>query len=164
VTTVVPFIPSNIRAPSFHAILDGSDRNIVVTWNVAAQRYFINVYDMDGTWRVTTPIITSPPGENVTSFRFDPAAKSVTVVKATGLRRKPGTIMRYWFSGFQPAAINGLYPRCLVLDTLTFTYPAAADPGPVTVLGTVHRRLSMVAGIFLNSTLIYRNGAFEIDP
>jgi hypothetical protein len=166
-TTIIPFVMSHIRAPTFTVNLDGQDYTVVVTWNVSGQRYFVNLYDLSGNWIITCPLISSPPGENIVSFTWNDQTRIVTVVKQVGaypLRRRPGTIMQYWFRDFQPLSINGFYPECLVIDDVTFTYPATTEPGPIIMLGSLHRRLTIFPGLFQQSTMIYRNGVFEIDP
>jgi hypothetical protein len=50
------------------------------------------------------------------------------------------------------------------INPIKFTVPMSTDPGPVNIMGFLSRRLNMVAGVFKTSTLVYRNGAFEVDP
>jgi hypothetical protein len=47
---------------------------------------------------------------------------------------------------------------------LLFTFPMPTDPGPVLVVGKVNRLLNMIDTVFTRSTMVYRNGAFEINP
>jgi hypothetical protein len=162
-SALIPFTPSNLAAPSFVATLDGAARTIVMTWNVAAQRYYLNVYDNDGTWIITTPLVTSPTGEIVTAMSYDPARRVMNVTKATGWWHKPGTMVDYTFLGFDPASLNGLQ-RCLHVDTVNFSFPLAQDPGVIVTLGSANRLLNMVATVFQQSSLIYRNGCFEVNP
>jgi hypothetical protein len=172
-TTVVPFVPSNLRTPSFIATLDGVDHNIEITWNVAALRYYVNVYRQDNNaWIITVPLIASPPGRGVSSAVYDPFLNAV-VVKfldpslwplplGAGIA-KPGTIIEYTLEEFQPNTYNGRY-RCLHLNDTTFTFPMPQNPGPLIVMGRVSRLLNMVDTVFRTSTMVYRNGAFEINP
>lgn len=169
-TTVIPFLPSNISAPQIAVTLDGNDYNMVVTWNVSGARYYINLYDLNGNWIVTCPIITSPPAEDVADFEFDALSRTVTVTKASNpqtnypLYRRAGTMIKYWLTNFQPTTFNGFYPNCLTISPAQFTFLSPSDPGSPVVMGKVEQRLNIVAGIFQTSTMIYRNGAFEIDP
>jgi len=171
-TTIIPFRPSNIAAPSFSCQLDGQTHKVVVTWNVSSQRYFINVYDSVGVWIITMPLISCPPARPVNSARYDPFLNSVTVEMGSyvgwptpyaGLATKPGTIIEYTLEGFQPLTYNGKF-RSLHIQSLAFTFPMPTDPGPLVVLGRVSRMLNMVGPVFKNSVMIYRNGAFEISP
>jgi hypothetical protein len=163
VTQLTPFVPSNVSPPTFNATLDGSPHSITVTWNVSAMRYYLNVYDVYGTWILTTPLVTSPTGEAVSAISYDPQRRLMNVTKASGLQVKPGTIVDYTLTGFDPPAVNGLW-RCLHLDTWRFTFPIPQDPGPVMTLGSVNRILNMIGSVFQQSTLIYRNGSFEVSP
>lgn len=173
-TTIIPFVPSNRIAPRFNATFDGNPYTVVMTWNISAQRYYINVYTVDGTWVVTVPLFQTPPARAVNLASWDPLQKLMTIemlppsewpvpLPPGGAVIKPGTIVDYTLQGFQPATYNGIF-RSLQLDGITFTFPLATDPGPLVVVGNVNRMLNMVAGVFQNSTMIFRNGSFEIDP
>src|SRR5215467_3061904 len=171
-TTVIPFIPSNILTPSFPVILDGNNHNVVITWNVSALRYYVNVYRSDGTWIITIPLISSPPARNVSNVIYDPFLNSVVVtlvgpdwwpVPAYGPVTPPGLMVDYTLENFQPDTYNGRF-RCMHIDPVTFTFPMTTNPGPLVVLGRVSRLLNMVASVMQTSTMVYRNGSFEINP
>lgn len=173
-TTIIPFVPSRIKAPSFDATLDGAVYSITVTWNVSARRYYINVYDQNSTWILTVPLISTPPGRAVDSVVYDPFLNRCTVtlvspsewpvpLSPSGINTKPGTMIDYTLQGFQPDTYNGKV-RGMHINETTFVFPMASDPGPLVVVGTVHRFLNMVESVFFNSSLIYRNRAFQIDP
>ena len=76
---------------------------------------------------------------------------------------QPGTIIYYTLDSFQPSTYNGRF-RCLHINELSFTLPMPRDPGPLITLGQVSRLLNMVDTVFNISTMVYRNGAFEINP
>jgi hypothetical protein len=173
-TTLIPFLPSNIKAPDFLATFDGSSYKVVVTFNISAQRYYINVYDSVNQWIITVPLISTPPGRKIESAVWDQFLGIVTVtledpslwpvpLSHEGIGTKPGTMIDYTLQGFVPDTYNGKF-RGLHIDPLTFTIPMTSDPGEVTVMGSAHRFLNMVESVFETSTLIYRNGAFQIDP
>jgi hypothetical protein len=171
-TTIIPFLPSNLRVPRFKAALDGSIHEISVTWNISAQRYYINVYDANGVWILTTALVTTPPARNTAQASYDPFLGAVVVdlvdpqlwpTPISGPWIKPGTIVEYTLEGFQPNTYNGKY-RCLHISPIRFTYPMPQDPGPLLILGRVSRLLNMVDTVFTASSLVYRNGAFEISP
>jgi hypothetical protein len=173
-TTVIPFIPSNIITPKFNVLLDNTNCTITVTWNVSAQRYYINVYSTDGTWIITTPLVSCPPARSVNSVNWDSTRRVLNVQMvdpsfwpvplASGALAIPsGTIIDYTLEGFQPATYNGLF-RGLQIDEITFSVPMDTDPGQVVVMGNVNRLMNMVQSIFQTSSLVYRNGAFEVNP
>lgn len=173
-TTVIPFLPSKLRAPRFMATFDGDNYNVVVTWNVSAQRYYVNVYALDGTWIVTVPLVQTPPARPVSSVTYnilrrvatvqltDPSTWPVPLSKA-GLLTPPGTMIDYTLENFDPAVLNAKW-RSLQVDTVTFSFPLADDPGQINILGSVSRMINMASGLFQTSTFIYRNGAFEVNP
>lgn len=172
-TTIIPFLPSNIITPSISVTLDGIDHDVKITWNVSSQRYFINIYRKDdGAWILTTALISSPPARSVASAIYDPFLNAVDItlvdpslwpLPLSGPISKPGTMIDYTLEGFQPTTYNGKF-RCLHRSPLMFTFPMPANPGPIVILGKVNRALNMIDTIFTTSTMIYRNGAFEINP
>lgn len=161
-TSIIPFVPSNISAPTFNAALDGANYTVAVTWNISAARYFLNIYDTSGNWILTTALVTTPTGKSVDQASYDPKAGLMTMVKNASWYRKPGQLVDYTLSGFDPPMLNGLW-RCLTINTVTFTFPIAQDPRPIVTLGTTNRLMNMVASKF-KSTLVYRNGCFEVNP
>jgi hypothetical protein len=161
--TLIPFIPSNISPPSFNAVLDGSSYRVTVTWNISAFRYYVNIYDTSGNWIITVPLITTPPAETIASISYDRMSGLINVTKNAGLYKKPGQIVRYTLEGFQPDVLNG-YWRCLTINTQQFSFPIDSDPGLITTIGTANRLMNMVATVFSTSTLVYRNGNFEVSP
>lgn len=61
-TTFVDFVPSTVAPFTFLATLDGAQYQVVVTWNVAGERYFVTVYDLLSTLILSCPLIESPTG------------------------------------------------------------------------------------------------------
>ena len=173
-TTVIPFIPSNIKVPTISVTLDGDSYTVKVTWNVSAQRYYINVYSTDGTWVIATPLVSCPPGRDIESVSWDSTRRILTVqmvdpslwpipLSAGGLVTPPGQMIDYTLEGFQPDTYNGLF-RGLQIDEVIFEIPMDTNPGQVVVLGNVTRLMNMVQTVFTTSSLVYRNGAFEVNP
>ena len=173
-TTVIPFIPSNMAAPSFQAIFDGDSYRVVVTWNISAQRYYVNIYNQDGIWILTVPLVQSPPARGINSLSYDTIRRVMTVamidpaqwpipLAAAGNLTMPGTMVDYTLENFDPIVLNATW-RSLHIDPITFSFPLANDPGGINIVGSVSRYINMVAGMFTTSTFIYRNGAFEVSP
>jgi hypothetical protein len=163
VTQIVPFAPSNYSAPRFQVTLDSRPYFVAVTWNFAALRYYINVYDLNnGTLICAIPLTGTPPGMALAALRFDQNLGAVIATLAQPSYRPAGQIVEYTITGCLPAAFNGVY-RCLTIDDARFSYPLAADPGQAVVLGAVTRCLNMLDPWF-NSTLIFRNMQFEANP
>jgi hypothetical protein len=173
-TTVIPFLPSNLFVPTFNAIFDGDTYTVSITWNISAQRYYVNVYDSNGNWIVTVPLVQTPPGRAISSIAYDLSRRVVTAtmvdpkswpvpLSAAGTNTPPGTIVDYTLENFDPPVLNQKW-RSLHINDLSFSFPLADDPGAIHILGSVSRIMNMVGGIFVNSTLAYRNGAFEVTP
>ena len=59
--TLIPFLPSPLAAFQFQVTLDLQAYNCVVTWNVFGQRWYVSIYDQEGTRIVTIARISSPP-------------------------------------------------------------------------------------------------------
>jgi hypothetical protein len=173
-TTVVPFLPSNLYQPKFLVELDSQDYEIRITWNISAQRYYINVYGLDGTWIITVPLLATPPARRIASAAYDSFRKVVTMkmvdptlwpipLSPAGLNTPPGMMVDYTMHDFTPDTYNGKF-RCMKIDGVSFSFSMDTDPGPIVILGSVSRMINMVAGVFDISTLVYRNGMFEVNP
>jgi hypothetical protein len=170
-TTVIPFLPSNLFRPKFVATFDGNDCNVEITWNISAQRYYVNIYQ-SGNWIVTVPLVQTPPSRAVNSAVYDNIRRVMTLQLVQAIYfpiplgsnlTPPGTIVDYTLENFDPSVLNGLQ-RSLHIDDVTFSFPLANDPGQVNILGSIARYINMVGGIFQTTTFIYRNGAFEVNP
>jgi len=59
------FTPSQDSPFSFRVILDGSPYNVIVTWNIYGQRYYVNIYTTQGSLVLSTPLIESPDGYDI---------------------------------------------------------------------------------------------------
>jgi hypothetical protein len=170
-TTIIPFIPSNIVTPTFKATFDGDDYKVTITWNISAQRYYVNIYGSDGTWIVTTPLVQTPPSRAIDLASYDILRRVMTMTLVAPIYfpvpigsnlTRPGTAIEYTLENFDPPILNGMQ-RSLHIDDLTFSFPLANDPGQINVIGSIGRYIDMAGGIF-RSTFIYRNGNFEITP
>ena len=64
-TVIIPFLPSAVAAFQFQVTLDKNLYNCVVTWNLAGQRYYINVYTLSGTLVICTAMVGSPVGYDI---------------------------------------------------------------------------------------------------
>lgn len=64
-STIIPFAPSRLAAFQFSPTLDGETYTAIVTWNLFGQRYYINIYALDGTLIVCFPLIGSPLGYDI---------------------------------------------------------------------------------------------------
>lgn len=58
--TSYDFQPSSSAPFQFQPTLDGAVYTVIVTWSLAGQRYYANVYALDGTLIAIVPVIGSP--------------------------------------------------------------------------------------------------------
>lgn len=64
-TTLINFNPSPTANFQFIATLDGKDYNVIVNWNLYGQRYYVNIYTLQNSLVVCTPLIGSPPDYDI---------------------------------------------------------------------------------------------------
>ncbi len=60
-----PFTPSGAAPFEFQPTLDGLQYTVVVTWNVFGRRYYVNVYQLDGTLVLATACVGSPNDRDI---------------------------------------------------------------------------------------------------
>lgn len=60
-STVVPFTPSTTSVFGFQPVIAGTQYSATVTWNLYAQRYYLNLYDTGGNLILCTAIVGSGP-------------------------------------------------------------------------------------------------------
>ena len=60
--TTIPFAPTSNQAFSFDATFDGANYTCVITWNIWAQRWYLNIYSINPTnLIVCKALVASPP-------------------------------------------------------------------------------------------------------
>jgi len=59
-TTLIQFRPSVNQNFTFQPTLDGQQYSCVVTWSLYGQRWYLNVYSLQGTLVVQKPLRGSP--------------------------------------------------------------------------------------------------------
>ena len=64
-STIIPFTPIRQAAFTFQPVLDGNTYNATVTWNLFGQRYYLDLYALDGTLVVSRALVGSPIGYDV---------------------------------------------------------------------------------------------------
>jgi hypothetical protein len=87
--TITQFTPTNAGAFQFGATLDGNNYICVVTWNVYAQRWYLNIYTTTGALIVCRALIACNPAYPInlvfgyfftSTMIFDDASQSFAVV------------------------------------------------------------------------------------
>lgn len=66
-TTLIPFQPSNATTPPFQSTvtLDGAAYALTVTWNIAAQRWYVTLTDQNGNVTWCGAMVGSPLGADI---------------------------------------------------------------------------------------------------
>ena len=160
--TYFPFTPSSKSAPQFQPTFDGAQYTVIVTWNLFGQRYYVNCYALDGTLKFSVPLIESGAGAAIESLSWTLTQGLVPATLLSPHGYAIGTVVDLTMAGKSPDTFNGSYP-CAIVGPNSFTFPVASDPGAATTFGSASYLISMTAGYF-NSTLVFRNGQFEVSP
>lgn len=162
-TTFFNFTPSTQQNFQFQPTLDGQQYNAIVTWNFAAQRFYINLYALDGTLVFSVPVIGSDTGRNIQSATWDNGFVAIMTDGPHGYVL--GATIDATFSGTVPDAYNGNV-RAFVTRRDQLQYPLSLDPGLATQLGQVIYNVNMAGPYFSTSSLVYRpsNRQFEVSP
>ena len=153
---------SNAVAPSFSPTLDGSVYTITVTWNLFGQRHFVNCYDGSSNLVFTVALVETPPSLALEGLTWSAAALQVTATTLATHGFPIGSVIELTLVGANPATYNGSYD-VFITGPSTFQFAMTTDPGSVVSCGSASFVISMCRGYF-NSTLIYRNGQFEVSP
>lgn len=64
-TQIFPFAPTQTANVQFQPTLDGATCTVIVTWNVFGQRYYINIYDLNGNLILCRSLVGSPLGFDI---------------------------------------------------------------------------------------------------
>lgn len=66
--SIVEFTPNPQQKFQFQAVLDGAQHTLIVSWNMAAERYYISAYTTQGELVVSSPMVGSPAGYDIPVF------------------------------------------------------------------------------------------------
>lgn len=162
-TTYIDFVPSQVQAPEFQITLDGSFYTMLITWNLFGQRYYFNLYTLNGDLIVSAPLIGSPVGLEIETLEWIAGNVLLTFETRHGL--PVGDTANLTVSGVTPDAYNGKV-SALVTSPTTISFALSVNPGEMTVTGVVSQDINLVAGYFSESTIVYRsaNAQFEVSP
>jgi hypothetical protein len=161
-TTFYPFMPSNVKAPSFMPTFDGQPYTVTILWNVSAQRFYVNCKDYNNQLVFMRPLIESPLGAEIESLIWDLENEVVIATTVAPHRFAPGEIVNISIIQAIPNTYNG-NGMATVVNENTLTYPMKQNPGDIQQAGVIQYLVSLTKGYF-NSTLVYRNRQFEVTP
>lgn len=63
--TRTPFTPTTDAAFQFLATLDGSDYNVIITWNIYRADYYLNIFTKNGVVALSRALVSSPEGYDI---------------------------------------------------------------------------------------------------
>lgn len=163
-TQVFDFAPSITGSPpfQFQPTLDDSVYNATVGWLLYGQRWYLSVFTLDGDRVFSIPLVGSPTGTNNASLVWKDGRVTATTIQPHEFT--VGAQVSVQILGATPAALSGTF-LAYVIDTQTFSYPVAQDPGTTTSPGIVRHDVNLAGGYF-DSTIVYReaNGQIEVSP
>jgi hypothetical protein len=161
-TTFYNFVVSHIRAPSFTPTLDGQQYTITITFNISAQRYYINCLTIDGQLLFSVPLVESTQPIEIETLTWDQTNQRVVAKTVAPHGFTIGRVMNLSIINAKPGTYNGS-GFCSILSETEFVYPMIPNPGQPFFMGAVQYLISMTKGYF-QSTLVYRNRRFEVSP
>lgn len=162
-TTYFPIVQIPNVPPSFSPTLDGNLYNCFLIWNLFGQRYYVNCFDQNSILIFSLPLIETSASIQISSLIWNPASLLVTVTTYNPHGYKIGSTIQLTISGCNPLGFNGEYD-VLITDEDTFTFPLSINPGQMTIAGSASYLIDLAEGYFQTSSLIYRNGQFEVAP
>lgn len=163
-TTIVAFQPSQTAPFQFQAEFDGATYQVLVTWSLFGQRYYVGVFDLSGNLIFLKGLVGSPVGVALQSISWD--AGIVTAVTASPHGFKLGVTVELTVSNAVPDDYNGTF-ECVVTGPNSFTYALANEPAmTVTAFGEFDYDVNLLEGYFETSTMIFQdaNEQFLIGP
>jgi hypothetical protein len=161
-TTYFQFLPNNRQAQSFMPTFDGVLYNVTIYWNISAQRYYVNCKDISGNLIFMVPLVGNMPPFQILSLSYDEFNQRVLAQIDIQYYMRIGRVIQANVINCVPQQYNGSGFLYLLSKDYLF-YPMSTNPGPASVLGVVEYYISLTKGYF-QSTMIYRNGYFEVNP
>ncbi len=165
-TAFTDFTPTATAAFRFLPVLDGKPYSLVVTWGLAGQRWYVNLYDQTGALVFYLPLIGSSDAIATSALTWDTTTQLVTVTTAVPHGLIIGSVVELTIVGVSPSTYNGVID-VVPTSPSTLTYLQTTDPGgDATVQGTIGRDINLGAGYFQTSTLVFRESTqqFEVNP
>ena len=154
--------PARGTAPSFTPTLDGVAYTCYAVWSLFGQRYYVNCYDDVPNLVFSVALVETPESILLESLSWSPASLQVTAITKTPHGLPVGIMIDLTITDVPPDAFNGAV-RAFITSPTSFQYPLNTDPGTPLGSGSVSYLISLCKGYF-NSTMVFRNGQFEVSP
>lgn len=159
-TTIIPVAFSLNQVPEYQVTLDNQEYNLTLTWNLYAQRYYVNCQDLDNTLVFSLPLVGSPPGQVVQSLTWVSGEVSIVTDNPHGYR--PGTTVRLTLSDAVPSGYSGEYDM-LVTGASNLKFSLPVNPGTATGPGNLYTNLDLAWGYFETSVLVWRPSSNQLE-
>ena len=161
-TTFYSFSPNNRKAPNYMMTFDGNTYSVTIIWNVSAKRYYVMCQTMDGSLVFLVPLVQTMVSYEITNLLYDEQNSRVVATVKTPFKLSIGQVFNANIINTSPIGYSG-FGLASVLSENEFIYNITQNPGLPTVYGSVDILISIVQAYF-QSTLIFRNGFFEVSP
>lgn len=149
---IFQFTPDIGQNQSFQPILDGNIYAAAITWNIFAQRWYLNLSDLNGNLIIYRAVSSSADPAAIANISWSQGI--VTVVTEAPHFLGLGVVAELNISDNSPAGYNGIVD-CNVTGPNTFTYALTADPGQQTQVGHFGSVVDLTDGAFVDSVLVY---------
>jgi Domain of unknown function (DUF6983) len=160
---IIPFPQTIGQNLTFNPVLDGNTYQVTITWNIFGNRWYFNLYNLNGALVTCRALVSSDDQHSIESIVWDNGVVTVTASSPHffGL----GDVVNLNISGNTPIEYNGIYP-CDVTGTTTFTYLLTNNPGQQVVIGNFGSIVDLTHGFFNTSTIAYyaNSNQFVVSP
>ena len=165
-TTYTLFQPPRKTPFQFQPTLDGQVYNIIVTWNIFGQRWYLNLYDLLGNRLDTCALVGSPDAVKIADMSWSTLTNEVTLDTLTPHIIPLGSYAYLTTVGVFPPIYN-LSIDMVAVSPTQLVYPFNVDPGgPSSIQGSLFQNENLFEGYFQTSTFVYRESTmmFEVSP
>lgn len=159
-TTIFAFNPDPQQVYTFLPTFDGVTYSCSVTWNLFAQRYYLNCDSLNGVRVFSQPLIGSPTGTNLQSATWKNGKAIFTAAAEHGF--KIGETIDLTISGCTPDTYNGLR-RCFIVDKFRFSFSLPEPELDATALGVVNYNINLLWAYFNTTAMVYRPAARQFE-
>lgn len=163
-TNYYPLLINSNSPPTFMPTLDGNQYNITIIWNVSARRSYVQCKDLNGNLIFFSPLVETQTANQLIALEYDSQNTRVVATTTNQIFAPIGTVFNMSIINTIPFGYNGS-GMAFLMNANQFSYPLSIGnyPGIVTTLGALDILISLCKGYF-NSTLVYRNRTFEVNP
>lgn len=148
---------------TFNPVLDNNIYNAVIVWNAYAQRWYLNLSDLNGNLTISRAVTASNDPRPISAISW--SQNVVSVVTDTPHFFRIGSVVNLRISGTSPDGYNGVY-LCRITGPSSFQYDLTTNPGQQVSAGNYGGIIDLTDGAFTSSVLVFYNNSqtFETIP